>query len=355
MMRFTLIYALLLSAMMLAVTASVATTSYAAQETADGNPETDAESTAAPEPDVEIDEVEAIGPVTLNPIVEVDGEFIRLSDIFENIDRKKDRAVLRAPKAGEESTLGAVWLWKLAKAYRIDWQPSSKFDVAVASRRSNVVSTDQISSAVRDALFRETGEDDLVQLYLDDANIAIHLPMNAEPSLRLDRFRFDAASNRFSAVLIAPATGRTLEKRPVTGRVQRMAEVAVPVRRLSKGHVVRKRDLEIVRYRADKLGQNVVADGSLVVGMAVRRTLPAGKPIRAGDVHPPILIKKGQRVTVVYNAANMLLTTQGRAMQDGAADEMIRVQNLKSLVVIDGVVAGSNRVEVRPVGAVALN
>ncbi len=349
MMRLKLVYALLLAGLLLAQTAAVILGAGAVQA---ASKDTDAETVRQ-----STDEGEDVAPgiVQLNPIVEVDNDFIRVGDIFTNAGKASAKVALRAPKPGKETTLTAVWLWKLARAYRLDWRPTSKHDFAMASRKSRTIDTDTISRAIGDSMFDQTGDDDLIELILDDPRASLHLPMNVEPTIRVDRFRYDSASGRFSGVVIAPAEGRALEKLIVAGRVHRMAEVAVPVGRLSKGHVIRNRDLEIIRFRADKLGQNVVSDPSMVVGMAVKRSLRAGKPIRSSDVHPPILVKKGDRVTVVYRTAKMVLTTQGRAMQNGAAGETIPVQNTQSLAILDAEVVGSNKVSVHIGDRLALN
>lgn len=346
-MRAKLIYALLLAAFMMAQVA-------AALIGAESAKASDVDANTVRESEADKDGL-AIGPVRLNPIVEVDNDYIRVGDIFANAGKAAPKKALRTPQPGEEVTLNAVWLWKLARAHRLEWRPSSKHDIAIASRKSRVIGRETISRAISDALLTTLGEDDLLEHVLDDPSVAIYLPMRVEPTMKLERFRYDAATGRFSGVILAPADGRTLEKRVVAGRVHRMADVAVPTARISKGQVIRKRDLEIIRFRAEKLGQNIVADPGLVVGMAAKRSLRAGKPIRTHDIHPPILVQKGDRVTVVFQTDRMVLTTLGRAMENGAAGETIRIQNTQSHTMIDAEVISSNRVAVRPISKIALN
>ncbi len=57
-------------------------------------------------------------------------------------------------------------------------------------------------------------------------------------------------------------------------------------------------------------------------------------------------VAKNSLVTVHLVTANMTLTVQGRAMEDGSMGEAIRVMNTKSNSVITAVVRGPGEVEV---------
>jgi len=57
-------------------------------------------------------------------------------------------------------------------------------------------------------------------------------------------------------------------------------------------------------------------------------------------------------VTMVLQTSNMVLSTQGKAVQDGAKGEVIRVQNIESNRIVDATVVGSNQVAVTVPGAV---
>jgi flagella basal body P-ring formation protein FlgA len=66
--------------------------------------------------------------------------------------------------------------------------------------------------------------------------------------------------------------------------------------------------------------------------------------VRAGDIAEPIVVHKGDLVTVALNTPGMQLTAQGKAMEDGAMGASIRIANTQSNRVIDAVVAGPNQV-----------
>ena len=75
--------------------------------------------------------------------------------------------------------------------------------------------------------------------------------------------------------------------------------------------------------------------------------LGAGEPLRLGDVERPVLVHKGDLVTIVLRTASLQLTAQGKALDDGAFNALVRVENAKSHRVIDTAVTGPGLVAVR--------
>jgi len=72
--------------------------------------------------------------------------------------------------------------------------------------------------------------------------------------------------------------------------------------------------------------------------------LRAGQPVRADDVRKPILVTKGQTITMTFAAPGLTLTATGRAMSEGGMGETVTVQNPVSYRQITGVVTGAGEV-----------
>lgn len=327
----SIIYALLLAGMMLALSLSALPGAAWAEEATSGTEET----ADLAEP-----------PITLNPIIQVADDYIRLADLFDRVEKYGDRVVARAPKPGEELVLPAVWIWKAAKTFGVDWRPASTADTVTVTRPSSTITSAMLEDLLRDAYFRRTGEDDLVELETEGGPYRINLPITAAPTARVDRFDFDIRSGRFTATMIAPADGRPLQRMNISGRFHRMVELPVPAQRFGAGHILSADDIIMVRMREEGLATNLLVDPERLIGQAVHRSVSAGKPIRVGDVRAPRLVEKGRIVVVSLNTGTMTLTVQGRAMENGAMGDVIRVQNTKSNMIIDAEVTGDGRLEV---------
>ena len=82
-----------------------------------------------------------------------------------------------------------------------------------------------------------------------------------------------------------------------------------------------------------------------LVGMEVRRRVPAGAPLGNRDVGPRALVKANATVTVIWNVGTLSLSMQGRALQAGALGEEIRVLNTNSSRTVRGTVRARGQVE----------
>jgi len=293
-------------------------------------------------------------PVTLNATVLVEAPVVRLGDLFDGLQDLAETPVARAPAPGARVTLDARWLYTVARNYGVPWQPQSSLDSVVVERASQVIDRERIEAYLRDVLADQGVLGD-VELFFDTADLTMNLPSDADDSLRLARWSFDPANGRFQAKLVAPADGAAAARLTVNGRAVNMIEVPVPARRLSKGDVIGDGDITWIRLRADRLGRNVLSDASALIGQSPRRTLREGQPVRANDLRQPVVIAKNSMVTIRLETDRMVLTAQGRALQDGAQDQVIRVMNTHSNVVVSAVVEQSGLVAVSKANPPAMN
>jgi flagella basal body P-ring formation protein FlgA len=78
----------------------------------------------------------------------------------------------------------------------------------------------------------------------------------------------------------------------------------------------------------------------------VQRPLPMGTTLTIDMFKPDLVIKHGQEVTLVAAAGGMEVRATGRALADAAGGTRVKVQNLSSLKVVEGVVEGPDLVRV---------
>lgn len=288
-------------------------------------------------------------PVALKSFALVEGDLVRLGDLFEGLGPKAETAVARAPAPGERVELNSRWLAALARGHGVDWRPASGFERLMVERASHSIGVDRIEEVLRDGLAERglRGETDLM---LDNPALQLVLPAEVEPSLQLAGLAYDSASGRFTARVVAPARGAAQAQAVVTGRAVPMTSLPVLQRQVAPGDVIRAQDIGWVRVRADRLARNVVADASGLVGMSPRRPIGLDEPVRSGDLREPVTVPKNSLVVIRLQTARMTLTAQGRALEDGATGAVIRVMNTKSNTVINAVVADAGSVEVRVPG-----
>ena len=292
---------------------------------------------------------QAAGLVLLKQNVVIDGPIVHLGDLFDGLGEIGATQVARAPAPGTRVTVGARWLSTVARAYGVPWQPASRLDGSVIERASIVIETQRIEAATMDAL-RQRGVDGRLSLVLDNPATRIHLPIDSEPSLLVAGLNHNPDTGRFTAHLVAPAEGTPLVRITISGRATEMIEIPVLRRRMLPGEVIREDDITWQEVRADRLSRNVVLDPVNLLGMSPRRPVRAEKPVLGNELRQPLLVAKNSLVTIRLQTERMVLTARGRALEQGANGDVIRVVNTKSNQIISASVTGSGTVMVIPSG-----
>ena len=107
---------------------------------------------------------------------------------------------------------------------------------------------------------------------------------------------------------------------------------------------VKARDIEWLKLPASRVASNIIGSETQLAGMSPRRPVRAGEPLRLSDMEPPILVKKGSQVDVIYQTGALTLTARGRALEDGAMGDVVRIMNIRSNRTIEGTVSAPNTI-----------
>ena len=78
------------------------------------------------------------------------------------------------------------------------------------------------------------------------------------------------------------------------------------------------------------------------------RSLPAGTALTADAMLADLIVHQGQQVTLIASAPGVSVRATGKALQDGREGARVRVQNLASLKVVEGVVDANGVIEITP-------
>jgi len=292
-------------------------------------------------------------PVTLRQTVTVSGALVRLGDLFVPAGDKAEAAVAYAPAPGKRAIFDARWLYRVARAYGLNWRPLSIHEKAVVARDSIVIGRREIADHILAALV-ERGVDADMQVELSNRMLRIHIPGDSSATVAVEDVSYEPRTRRFIAIVAAPADDPAARRIRVTGRVHRVIDVPVLTRRVLAGQVIRARDVKRIAMRSDRLQRDTIQDAAALIGKSPRRGLRAGVPVRVSDVRLPVLVPRHSLVTITYSVRSMRLTAQGRALEDGGAGDTVRVANTQSNTVVQAVVTGANRVSVQPAGAMAM-
>jgi flagellar basal body P-ring formation protein FlgA len=129
-------------------------------------------------------------------------------------------------------------------------------------------------------------------------------------------------------------------------------EVEIPVlvlrRALARRARVEPIDVEIQLRRLPGTASNFISDIGNLRGQRLKRSLPAGSALTVDALAPEVLVHRGQQVTLIAASGPIEIRAQGHALAEGGASDRIRVQNLSSLKVVEGVIENATTVRVGP-------
>ncbi|MFC2970507.1 flagellar basal body P-ring formation chaperone FlgA [Acidimangrovimonas pyrenivorans] len=160
------------------------------------------------------------------------------------------------------------------------------------------------------------------------------------------QFISDFWMDRDTGQFIANAVTKSGETRRVSGLAALMIPVPVPTRRIMPDTILTKQDFQIVSLPYARVGAYAVTSLDHLVGQQVRRMLSPGRPVMSQSVAPPLVIDRGDRVSIRYSKGPMTLSAPGRAITSAQADQEVRVINLASNKTVTGIARTSGIVEI---------
>lgn len=131
---------------------------------------------------------------------------------------------------------------------------------------------------------------------------------------------------------------------PITVKVFR--NVVVVNKPLARGTIISEADLSIEEKNISALSSDFFSDYGSLIGMEIQRPIQIGQAISRLYVKQPIAVRRGNLVTLVAKNAIVEVRMEGKAMADGVLGNKVKVKNMRSNRIIEGIVKSSTIVEV---------
>jgi flagella basal body P-ring formation protein FlgA len=276
----------------------------------------------------------------------ITGETITLGDIFYNLPEGGEKVLGPAPIPGSEMTLNARTLLRIAVAMDLPWRPQTSAETVTLTRAATVIENTVIEADIEEAL-REKGLEGPFNLLFNGGEPRMILPANEQPNFEITNVTYDASRDQFSAVITAPSSENPIQRMQVSGQIERMVQIPVPRDNIRNGMHIGKRDIDFIEIRQRDLQPDMVTKEEDLASMTPRRMLLAGKPVKFNEIEAPRIVERGESVTLVFKEGALMLTSKGRALENGAKGDLIRVVNASSSRTVEGIVTAEQEVTVQ--------
>lgn len=249
----------------------------------------------------------------LRPIVALTGPVVHLRDLFSDAGPNADRVLGPGPAPGGRVTVGAAQLAAIARQFGVDWRPASAGDRAVLEWPGRSLRREDAIAALRPTLIAAGAEADcVIEL---TGFIPPLVPLGVDPRPEVGQPDFNAATGRFTAVLALTAEGMETITARVGGVPEAQLELPVLAARLPAGAIVRDADVRLGRFGLSAAKAGPVRHSGAIIGLRLKRSLPAGQPLRAEDFARPMVIGKDSAVRMMLDVAGLLLSGQAIALE----------------------------------------
>jgi flagella basal body P-ring formation protein FlgA len=293
--------------------------------------------------------------ITIRPRADVASAVVRLDDVADIVGESEGGrlkellsiAICAAPAPAETQTLGMNTILSALNASGIDLTglTLAGSPTAIVTREYDTVSADELKRVFTAHVSDSAGWPVDSFLVKAPKNFrAFPVPIGTreiEVETRSEEDFRGSVSTRFR-VMVDGELHRALSHRFA---IERYVDALVAARKIPRGKPIMPGDVKMAKVKQSKRPKES-ADGialtrvEQVVGLLAVRTIPAGKAISADLLTLAPLVRKGEFKSVVSAGNGFRIMTRGRLLEDGAADQMVRVR-LPSRKIIRAMVVDS--------------
>jgi flagellar basal body P-ring formation protein FlgA len=129
-------------------------------------------------------------------------------------------------------------------------------------------------------------------------------------------------------------------------RVVGTSSVTIAAHAIVAGSVLTDKDVRVEQRDIAELPPGYLDDATVAVGLTASRPISSGAVITNQYLVAAKAVQRGQTVTLVADAGGMSVRMAGRALSDGLMNQRVRVENLSSGKVVEGIARSEQVVEI---------
>lgn len=276
---------------------------------------------------------------------DVHKEFLMLSDFFAGVDPEKDQDILEAPAGGDSKHYGHEWVRQLAQNFGLSWAPSHYKGITL-TRQEGFTRKLNTQELVREYLSENHSEKMTEEVDVSVDAASQHLVVkNGASEPKLTNFLW-GDDQKFVATFDLSG-----QEKKIRGQLSRVVYLPVLNKPIESGYIIQKEDLEHKSFPAHKVTKYMVQNEGDLIGKVLRkRAANAGDMLSVHDVISPVVIKRGDLITVRVETPTVVISTRGKAQNNAALGQSVQVMNLESKRIIEGTVKDSQTVIIHLAG-----
>lgn len=158
----------------------------------------------------------------------------------------------------------------------------------------------------------------------DKLKVVVKTAQNMWPACDTPQFSLPGNSRMWGNISVAANCDRN--RRYIQVQIQVTGNYLVATRPLSQGEVISASDVRIEQGRLDTLPARTLMHAGEATGAVTLRAITPGQPITMMMMRQPWRVKAGQTVTVYASGDGFSISSEGKAMNNAAVLQSVRVR-----------------------------
>lgn len=129
-------------------------------------------------------------------------------------------------------------------------------------------------------------------------------------------------------------------------RVVGTSQVTIAAHAIVAGSVLTATDLRTEQRDISGLPPGYLDDPAVAVGLTASRPISSGAVITNQFLLGARAVQRGQTVTLIADAGGLSVSMEGRALSDGMVNQRVKVENLSSGKIVEGIARSQQIVEI---------
>ena len=123
-------------------------------------------------------------------------------------------------------------------------------------------------------------------------------------------------------------------------------DVLVSTRTLAKGQLIDDNLVKLEKNSVSRLSAGYYTSSDDLQFLEAGRNLKRGVILTPRNLKPRMMVKSGQRVTLILNYKGIRIKSTGEALRSGRMGQTVKVRNSQSRRIVEGIVSGEAQVKV---------
>lgn len=158
---------------------------------------------------------------------------------------------------------------------------------------------------------------------------------------KIAELSFYPSTQTFRAVMSRQNDLGSEDRQALTGSALPVIDVPALSHDVVAGESISAGSLTTTEVPAARLSSTMITSIDALSGQVARRNLRANTPLFAFDFSKPVIVKKGELITITVDFPGIQLSAQGQAMANAGVGDVISIMNTTSRRMVEARITGT--------------